>query len=335
MDNKPQSVNKKTAREEYEDSEFIHWPAVVISLSAVLAYFYFLVFPGEAKLDYTQAALGATGDFFGGLINPLVGLLTVVLIYKSIHIQRKELKETNDAFRNQNIVIFQQSFEQTFFAWLASYRELVASIPSGIAEVAYGRSALRRIWEENFENSEFSHLVDCSVGYTEVTKYHDRSFGFSPISQQKLLEALLKRWEDVYGQNRHHLDSVFRTLYRLIKWIDGQPEVSLDNDKKWHYVSIVRAQLSEIELIFLLLNGHTDRGQRMNKYVNDYALFDNLDTEREAAVSYLSRLPTLLQAIDNPAVVSSVKSSLERCTIEERAYSSDIARAYRDRSDAK
>lgn len=46
--------------------------------------------------------LGQLGDFLGGTINPLIGLITIVLLAVSILIQRKELKETSESLKNQN-----------------------------------------------------------------------------------------------------------------------------------------------------------------------------------------------------------------------------------------
>lgn len=80
------------------------------------------------------------------------------------------------------------------------------------------------------------------------------------------------------------LDSKFRTLFRLISWIDSQPGQIVAIEQKWFYVGLVRAQLSWIEMVYLFFNGMTDRGEKFVAFCNTYAIFDNFDVSQHLSL---------------------------------------------------
>jgi hypothetical protein len=89
----------------------------------------------------------------------------------------------------------------------------------------------------------------------------------------KLKHAVMA-YQQIYHQNRSELDAAWRTLFRLIRWIDGS---SLNLVDKWHYVSMVRAQLAWVEQVMLFYNALTKEGAKFSLLANKYALFDNLN----------------------------------------------------------
>lgn len=92
----------------------------------------------------------------------------------------------------------------------------------------------------------------------------------------------------MYSNNEYKLDSFFRTAYKLITWIDSQHAERLNNAQKWLYVSIIRSQLSWIEMIYLYYNGLTDRGFKFKLLIEKYALFDNLTIESDIGIKILN-----------------------------------------------
>lgn len=78
-------------------------------LAAVLAIgIFFLVSlhiaaPIDAQgSDYTKSDLGTLGDLLGGIVNPFLGFVTVVLLVWSIQVQIAELKETRKEIRRSS-----------------------------------------------------------------------------------------------------------------------------------------------------------------------------------------------------------------------------------------
>lgn len=252
--------------------------------------------------DGLRAALGQMGDYFGGVLNPIIGIATVVLVFITFITQRKELQianaeliESRDVALKQNKAIQLQSFEQTFFSWLNSYRLIVSEFTLGVGKSS-GRAALLKVYEDelSFEVIRGAIEVDSFVAITRSVKLasaenklkaqtskvllENFKLGTPEINETVLIcEKLLNGWGEIYRSQEHQLDTLFRTLYRLILWIDEQPELILTRGEKRHYVSIIRSQISHIEAKYLFFNGLTLRGEKFVRLVNTYALFDNLD----------------------------------------------------------
>lgn len=287
-------------------SDLLRWALIAVvgvAVSAGVAVLAYVFVFHQAGWSPDPAAWGEFGDFLGGLINPIVGIVTVFLVFLSISIQRREFKQSNDALAAQNAAIRLQSFEQTFFAWLSNYRDLVSSVTS---EDRVGRDALLLMWATHLSRNPVRDRLRGMLTLQDYENAIRPGGGIPDAETPKILELLLQSWQVIYNESEHHLDSMFRTLYRLIRWVDERPETLLSADQKWHYISIVRAQLSRVEMLYLFYNGFTGRGHRFAKYINKYALFDNLD--------------------DNDDFALRLMRQLDESPFDAEAYDSDLAR---------
>lgn len=74
------------------------------------------------------------------------------------------------------------------------------------------------------------------------------------------------------------LDHYFRHLYRTFKYIDDSKII--DENKKYEYTSIVRASLSQYELIMLFYNCLSFYGnEKFKPLIEKYAIFNNIRWE--------------------------------------------------------
>ena len=78
-------------------------------------------------------------------------------------------------------------------------------------------------------------------------------------------------------KNLWFLDHYFRHLYRILKFIDEADEKFVDLDKKYEYACIVRATLSQYELIMLFYNGFSH--PKFKALMEKYAILNNLRIE--------------------------------------------------------
>lgn len=245
--------------------------SVVLVVGAYVYYFHSV----PVKVD--SEPWGQFGDFFGGTLNPIFGFLSVMALLAALVIQSRELKVSSQELRNsalaleaQNKAIAHQSFEQTFFSWLENYRDMLRSVEfaSGDIEFSGGR-ALRRWWVKSL-----------TFDYVQSDANHKKV---------DLADAAFDAWATLYGNYEYQLDSLFRNLYRLILWIDSQHESRMNPAQKWFYISIVRAQLSWIEMVYLFYNGHTERGKNFNRLIEKYALFDNLNFGSDQVIAHIKK----------------------------------------------
>lgn len=283
-----------------------------------------------SKLSDSTEEWGQLGDYFGGLINPLVGLATVILVLINIRIQRLELKSSLIQLEISNAHTARQSFEQSLFAWLGNYHDLLSSIrlPNDLV----GRSALKSLYRQKFSTKavEKNSMGTDGNGHeiwespqdtcTRIARLRaEVNRGTQPPTElHEIFWKAMIAFVAVYQKNRSELDALFRTLYRLILWIDRS---HIDIEQRRHYVSLVRAQLSWIEMIFLLFNGLTEEGKKFGPLCDKYALFDNLAMGDDEVLRIICQDFLLFPPPEFD------QNGPRPWPYSERAFSSDLARA--------
>ena len=223
---------------------------------------------------------GEWGDFFGGVLNPLLTFLTFMGLLITIVIQQTELRESRvelkksaDALREQSESLKKQNFEHTFFQMLTIHNGIVNSIDltSAGGKVTRGR--------------------DCfTIFYTRFTKIYrenaNKANGKYPNKDVVKLAYQLF-WKDHQTELGHY----FRYLYNLIRFIKES------NFADGPYVRLVRAQLSDQELLLLFYNCISNNGGNFTALVEEFALLNNMPKIRLLAIEHEHMLkPTVFSA---------------------------------------
>lgn len=295
--------------------------ALAAFIVVAIAYFGFFLAP---PLNVEPDKLGQAGDYFGGILNPVFGFLSVFALLVALVLQTRELRLSRESLKlsaeelrlsreeqakaagalaAQNRAIQRQSFEQTFFSWLGSYGErldeivMITNHESG-AQMR-GRPLLHHWWRYQLSAR---YLVPALEKQIDATVWK-RVLGQAANSRVHVIQLLppdakglvttvaLRRWDELYREHQFHLDSLFRDLYRLILWVDSQRDENLSSAQKWLYVSIVRGKLSWIELVYLFLNAQTPRGASFKRLLEKYAILDNLTFESDNVLALLKEYP--------------------------------------------
>ena len=78
---------------------------------------------------------GVTGDFFGGVLNPILAFCSLIALLYTVHLNkqeleatRKELATTRATMNEQMEVSKQQRFESTFFSFLDQHNQVLKEI---------------------------------------------------------------------------------------------------------------------------------------------------------------------------------------------------------------
>lgn len=291
--------------------------AVCVAYTSAVAYYIHDTFK-PVSLEKSLDSWGQVGDYFGGMLNPFFGLITVILVIYSIHVQRTEFQQSTRALDASNTATIRSSFESSLFAWLGNYRDLLQQIKvddidgrNAINHLVNTRlttlSVIKTIYPDNL--AELTAILEIKGHETLYAKTDPLSEHDNLLIDSRCNEAV-NQYETMYMEHRAQLDAPLRTLYRLYKWIDTNLNIS-ENDK-WHYSSLVRAQLSWPELIVLYYNCQTERGRHFSMLVNKYALLDNLDDKGEILIKHLK---TRIQSGNFP------------CNLTTTAFSSEEAKA--------
>lgn len=226
------------------------------------------------------------------MLGPLFGLITIYLLVQTLETQKHQVDSANmateDALKlqlKQQALMSRQSFEQTFFAWMHSYRDLVNRFAYSQRHLQPidnslmpGVPALMRLWSEHMsvsylEPRENSEIPKGSFSHIELEK----NVG-TRVEQLCAQHAIAKAQKMLRDQSQS-LDSMFNTLKRLIQWVDEQPEI--DWRQKHTYIAILRAQVSTTELKFIFYFSLSQNGETLLSLVNKYGfLSDAMFNER-------------------------------------------------------
>lgn len=91
---------------------------IAISMGIYLAYFYMQQQATIFPMNNNRGEWGATGDFFGGILNPIFSFLGLMILLATLYQSQKELRETRVFLKKQTEIQERQRFEGAFFSML-------------------------------------------------------------------------------------------------------------------------------------------------------------------------------------------------------------------------
>lgn len=202
---------------------------------------------------------GIFGDIFGAsnsLFSALAfaGLIIAILLQRAeLEHQRNELRMTRIEMEGQKEQLGLQkdqmeiqNFENRFFQMVGLWNHLLADIED--MQKNKGRNALGHMVMSCFE----SYTVECKD------------------SQQSERDAISKALEKLYGREGSNIPSYMHMLCGIMTLVD---RANLPANEKGFYTSILRSQLSQEELIFLLYYGLSDESpQDLKRLVEQYGM---------------------------------------------------------------
>lgn len=202
---------------------------------------------------------GIFGDYVGGIIGTLVGLIGIIFLYRTYKIQL-DISEKQE--NKQEI----QQFESAFFALLAQQRDILQNI-SG-----------------DFINNNGTKSTEIGAKFMSILKIDLAirllELSYEPDLLQKEKAHILKvRVNDIYNElfNNHieQLSHYYRHLYHIIKFIDTHCPQNAQV-----YIDIVQAQMTTDELYLTAINGISNFGRkRFLPLLDKYHFFENLFIE--------------------------------------------------------
>tara|TARA_R110002126_G_scaffold72153_1_gene180514 strand:+ start:172 stop:1029 length:858 start_codon:yes stop_codon:yes gene_type:complete len=103
---------------------------VIIAITGALTTIAFYAYHFHGPISKNPESWALLGDFFGGVLNPIFGFLTIIALLVTIKIQIEELKLTRTeitksaaALSAQQKTLEQQSIEQSFFRFLENLEQ--------------------------------------------------------------------------------------------------------------------------------------------------------------------------------------------------------------------
>jgi hypothetical protein len=264
----------------------------ILVATPVLVFYGYVYFNNDKYND-----LGTWGDFVGGTLNPILTFLTVIGLLVTIHLQqrelrltRKELAKSSNALEAQNLTTKQQRFENTLFSMIEMLNQIVNAmdvepergirISSDIGQLttklgsdcfSYFYEKISKVYFFREWNEEpNSHYILRPPNENNISSYRDDYKIYYFHNSQRVVDA----YGHFYKRYQSDLGHYFRVLYNIFRYID-QSEFA-----DGIYAKILRAQLSNQELLIIFYNNATQRGSAFAVLAERFELYDNMDTER-------------------------------------------------------
>ena len=223
---------------------------IALGVSCILALAYLLIYvQGTDGFPEEATRLGQLGDFFGGILNPTVSVLTLFVAIgvwrlqkNELELTRSELKETKEAMKSQDETAKQQRQEQRFFDLLNVYYQTVnvisytrpttKGVERGYRD--YNGKAAMAAWLRNALELHDFVLNRGSVGTNNDPTDH--------ADEIQHMDRMCVNWQDY--EAREYFDSYFRVVSHLLAEAKG-----LLGEQHHRYVVLFRSQLSKSLLI--------------------------------------------------------------------------------------
>lgn len=236
------------------------WPLAFAAVStALLSAIYWL---GWSIHPNSQAQeLGQLGDFFGGLLNPLVSALTLFVAISVWRLQKEELvltrsemAQTKVAMEDQAKTAEQQRREQRFFDLMTLLQRVEDSIVSSDGH-SNGKRAIR------------SYRYELGKPFRQTCQH-----GLGQIVEGvSITELVLQRHWNERAQ-KSPLISYLRVMSRIL----SDAEVILGKSR-YQYIKLLQAQLSDDELGVIAIAIWLDpTWVKLKELVCEYGLLEGL-----------------------------------------------------------
>jgi hypothetical protein len=224
---------------------------------------------------------GSYGDMFGAVNALISGFAFVMLIYtawmqrEELALQREELVATREELKGQKEQLEQQTktfelqrFENSFFSLLKAQSDIVNAM---------------EVIDTNSRNIKSRGCF--YVWYQKFYKFYTDSKHIGFGQETNDINNAMTVYLNVYKKNQNELGHYFRHLYHVIKFIN---ESSIPDKEKKRYASLVRAQLSAYEHVFLFFNGLSIYGiEKFKPLIEIYQLLENMPKDLVLNKNYL------------------------------------------------
>lgn len=249
-----------------------------IALAVVLIGIFIFIYYGSWKKTVVldESKMGQFGDFIGGIAGTLVALVGIILYYVALTEQRKEIKINQQALNLQITALNNQVSEfQAQKEELISTRKIYEQQTKTMRNQQFDSNfySLLNVYlsiKNNLNKNDTDHdffFTFYNELFNIVTKNETDSF-------QDTNNKIIENYTNIYLKHRGKLSSYFKTIYRLLKFIDECDH--LQKEEKIFYSKIIRSQISDNELLALYYNYHSIYGAKAQPLVLKYGLLKHI-----------------------------------------------------------
>lgn len=229
--------------------------SILIAMGIILRF----DFTGHGA-SLNKSNLGTFGDFFGGVVNPILTFFTVSGLATTIIMQRVALLSTGI-----------QRFETTFFSMLTLHNNIVQQLHFNSSIIPDRVGIERMLLHAGLAQQPRSDDVEGRSVFSAVLIALENGMN----SDYDIVRVYK---DDLQDSHNYVLGHYFRNLYQILHLINRQDGVLLSESQAREYASIIRAQMSAHELAILFLNCQKDvvDDGRFRDLLRQYRMLEHL-----------------------------------------------------------
>ena len=251
--------------------------AIVVLMVWALTFLLFFITDSSERGQFGDM-FGAVNALFSGLA--FAGLIITLILQKTeLGLQRDELEQTRAELKNQrkefeiqNETLKIQQFESALYNMLQLQQQIVNDLSYDTKIESYSDTTARGTWSIVVKGRDLFRFSfeQLKHHYTGIDGERRTTDGMKGI-----LENLGLSYYTDYTTPSYY-DHYFRHLYRILKFIDGNEDLTFE--EKYKYVGDVRGTLSRYELVWIYYNLLSNsKFAEFKRMVEDYSLLKNLN----------------------------------------------------------
>ncbi|WP_445719969.1 putative phage abortive infection protein [Flavobacterium sp.] len=214
--------------------------------------------PQDFKKDFSK--IGTYGDFFGGILNPILAFIGIIAASLAFYAQYEANKQVQVQFEEQKKNDYVQKFESNFYNLLSIHHQIVSDIDLKTKKIFHFNKELESFIKENkfvdesfaeniiiesesssrdafvyiFDLLDYFLWIDMEIYYgndieyikdniKDVNKFHNIFKNKYEIkcNGHILVSKFPDIYNTIYSAVSSDLGHYFRNLYRIVKYIDN------------------------------------------------------------------------------------------------------------------
>ena len=143
---------------------------IVLIFAAYVINFYFLI---GYDVSQKTSVWAEFGDFFGGVLNPILSFLALILLIKSLSLQNEANGNLRKELNNNEKTEKLKSFEYLFFNMISFQKEIFESFSMEVIDADGGINTLNKVKAVIYIENEVEKMRDSDCEKVDVSQYVD------------------------------------------------------------------------------------------------------------------------------------------------------------------
>lgn len=250
--------------------------AIIMLIAGALLALWFLILGGyllgNPIPDPDKAK--EINPFITGLVVPLLTLGSTLLVLENL------------------IASTLQNFSNNFFNLINQHHRLVENLSTAVDGISKEKNpTLKR---DVFDDLAHRIVADFKFAHKSKEEIEDleRELKLKPNTELKVKstdphEMLVEIYDHYFHIHHSELSHYFRNLYHIVKFVD---DTKFSKKIKYKHVKILRAQLSNYEILLLAYNCLHAYGNKFFPLVEKYKMLKNLNSEEDLNIKRTRRI---------------------------------------------